>query len=126
MVSNAVIDKEVEELRKKGFSVARSDTDKLAILTIRAYPLPTGWSKKATQLLLKLPASYPNGKPDMFWTDEDLLLADGGVPHKGDVIEDIEGRNWRRFSWHPKTWTPGRDNIHTFLAFIDRRLAQLK
>lgn len=126
MVNNAVIDKEVEELRKKRFSVARSDTDKLVILTISAYPLPAGWSKKATQLLLKLPASYPNGKPDMFWTDEDLLLADGGVPHKGDVIEDIEGRSWRRFSWHPKTWTPGRDNIHSFFAFIDRRLAQLK
>lgn len=125
MIDNAVIDKEVEELRQKGFGVARSDTDKFAILIIDAYRLPAGWSKEETRLMLKLPASYPNGKPDMFWTDEDLMLANGSVPEKGDVIEEHNGEKWRRFSWHPKSWTPGRDNIHTFLAFVDRRLAQL-
>jgi Prokaryotic E2 family E len=126
MVGNAVIDREMEELREKGFSVARSVSVKLVILIIEGYPLPAGWSKDATQLMLKLPVSYPNGKPDMFWTDEDLLLAGGGVPHKGDVIEEVNGKKWRRFSWHPKSWTPGCDDIHTFLAFVDQRLAQVK
>jgi hypothetical protein len=126
MVGNAVIDRAVEELREKDLSVVRSASTKIVTLIIHAYPLPAGWTKDTTQLLLKLPTSYPNGKPDMFWTDEDLLLAGGSVPHKGDVIEEIDGKKWRRFSWHLKSWTPGRDDIHTFLAFVDRRLAQVK
>lgn len=126
MVGNAVVDREVKELREKGFSVVPSVSLKVVMLIIDSYPLPAGWSKNTTQLMLKLPVSYPNGKPDMFWTDEDLLLANGDVPHKGDVIEEVDGRKWRRFSWHPKSWTPGRDDIHTFLAFVDRRLAQVK
>jgi hypothetical protein len=125
-VANAAIDAAVRELEDRGLTVTRCDEGGYAILILEAYPLPPGWSKTETQLLLKLPLSFPNGKPDMFWTGEDLTLADGGEPEKAGVVETMCGKGWRRFSWHPQTWTPGKDDIHTFREFVDRRLAQRK
>jgi hypothetical protein len=60
----------------------------------------------------------------MFWTDEDLLLANGSVPRSGDAIETALGRRWRRFSWHPANWNPGSDNLRTYLEFVNTRLAK--
>jgi hypothetical protein len=37
-------------------------------------------------------------------------------------IETILGREWMRFSWHPANWRPGRDNLTTYLGFVERRL----
>lgn len=125
-VTNAAIETAVRQLEDRGFEVTRCDDVKYAVLILEAYRLPPGWSKTETRLLLKLPASFPNGKPDMFWTDEDLTLASGGEPSKAQVFEVICGRRWRRFSWHPQGWTPGKDDIHTFLEFVDQRLAQRK
>lgn len=126
MIENAVIDQATEELRSAGLEVSRCDVEKNAILLIDRYPLPPGWNKSETQLLLMLPPSYPNGKPDMFWTDDDLTLASGDEPEKATTFENHCEKRWRRFSWHATKWTPGKDNIHTYMAFVDRRLAQLK
>lgn len=123
-ISNAAIDEAVDQLEGQGYEIRRCSERGYTVLILTAYPLPDGWSKAATDLLLKLPASFPNGAPDMFWTSEDLTLANGAVPVKGDVIELACGRRWRRFSWHPKSWSPATDDIHTFLQFVDRRLAQ--
>lgn len=115
-----------DALRRAGWTVTRTAEGSFSILIIENYSLPAGWSKEETRLLVKLPASFPHGKPDMFWTEVDLTLAGGSVPHKGEVVEQICGQAWRRFSWHPQDWTPGRDDIHTFLEFVGRRLAQQK
>jgi hypothetical protein len=113
-----------EELRGQGWRVSTGADGSFDVLMIENYRLPSGWSKKETTLLLKLPRSFQNGgKPDMFWTETDLTLEDGGVPDRGNTIEHIIGRQWRRFSWHPKSWTPGIDDIHTFLEFVAHRLS---
>jgi E2/UBC family protein E len=126
VISNPGIDDAVAQLEKRGFRVTRCEHEGYAVLILEEYAVPPGWSKRATRMLLKLPVSFPNGKPDMFWTDRDLTLAGGAVPDRADSFESIGGASWRRFSWHPQTWTPGKDDIGTFLEFIDRRLAQRK
>ena len=126
MASRDPIDEVTATLQRLGWIVTRHAEGSFSIVIIENYSLPSGWSKPQTRLLLKLPASFPHGKPDMFWTDTDLTLAGGQVPHKADLIEQICGQEWRRFSWHPQDWTPGRDDIHTFLAFVARRFAQRK
>jgi len=93
---------------------------------IREYLLPSGYNRQTTELLLKLPLSYPNGRPDMFWTPPDLLLADGRVPTSADSIESFLGRQWRRFSWHPQSWSPGRDSLKTYLEFVNLGLSKAR
>lgn len=114
----------VKLLENDGLKVILQEEQGMGIVLIDAYRLPPGWSKSSTKLLLKLPASFPVGNPDMFWTDEDLVLEGGGIPKNGEQIEIILGQRWRRFSWHPATWNPGADDIRTYLQFVDRRFQQ--
>lgn len=121
----AFITEEIEQLRAEGHTVEVTEAEGWYNVVFSSYPLPPGYSKGSTQLLIKLPLSYRNGKPDMFWVDEDVKLKGGGVPRSADTIEPALGKRWRRFSWHPQGWNPAADNIKTYLEFVNRRLAQL-
>lgn len=126
LTTNPAIEEAVAQLDQDGLRVSLHADGDYAVLILDEYSVPAGWSKSRIRLLLKLPLSFPNGNPDMFWTDQDLRLADGREPEQAQLIEAILERSWRRFSWHPSTWVPGRDDIRTYLAFVDRRLTQLK
>ena len=113
---------EVRRFRDQGHEVEAIEADGFANLVFHSYRLPGSLSKATTDLVVKIPLSYPNGRPDMFWTDTDVLLRDGRVPRSADSIETFLGRQWRRFSWHPQAWNPGVDNVSTFLEFVNDRL----
>jgi hypothetical protein len=116
---------EVKALCEEGLTAYLSEADGMANVEIPQYPIKyQHYNKTSVCLLLRLPLSYPNGKPDMFWVDEDFLLKDGRVPKSGDVFENWLGRRRRRFSWHMSSWNPGADNLLTFLEFINNRLAK--
>lgn len=121
----AFITEEIEQLRAEGHAVEVTEAEGWFNVVFSSYPLPPGYSKELTQLLIRLPLSYRNGKPDMFWVDEDMKLKGGGVPRSADSIEPALGKRWRRFSWHPQNWNPAGDNVKTYLEFVNRRLAQL-
>lgn len=121
MLPSQVVD-EVESLRKTGYTVELIEAEGWANIVFEDHPLPAGYNKATTQLLLRFPLSYPNGQPDMFWTDADLTLASGGIPQNGDQIEIYLERQWRRFSWHPSSWRPGSDDLRTYLEFVNSRL----
>jgi len=90
------------------------------------YPLPPGWNRTYTDLLIITDVSYPNSKLDMFWTNPGLQLSSGKTPQAGDSLETYLGRQWQRFSWHVQKWNPARDNIITYLDTINVRLQKLE
>lgn len=93
-------------------------------LIIRDFELPGAYSPRRVDLLLILPAGYPNSSPDMFWTYPDAKLANGAWPRAADVHETYGERSWQRWSRHFNggSWRPGIDDIRTFLAAIRREL----
>lgn len=113
---------ELEQLRNEGYAADAVESEGWAVILFHGYPLPGGFNSTVTDLLLKVPMSYPHGRPDMFWTDESLVLRDGRIPKNADSVEPALGRNWRRFSWHPTAWNPATDNLRTYLEFVNRRL----
>jgi hypothetical protein len=115
---------DAKALKARGYRLKLFAEEAFDDVLIYGYPIPSGYSKTASDLLLRLPPSYRAGRPDMFWTDRDLVLANGQVPDQAGVIETIEGTEWRRFSWHPANWNPATDNLFTFLGFVDNRLAK--
>ncbi len=125
MVTEA-IEYAVAQLRQKGITALLSEWEGQAVVVIAAWELPPGWSKKTTRLLLKLPPSFPSGKPDMFWVQPDVVLGAGRTPQNADVIETIGGEQWRRFSWHPSSWTPCADPLWAYLEFVMGRLRQAR
>lgn len=116
---------EIEQLRNQGHAVETYEDSGLILLVLKGYPLPLGYNKTTTNMLLKIPLSYPNGNIDMFWTDPDLLLQESNG-QANTTPETILGGQWLRYSWHPQKWNPGVDNLFTFLEFVNRRLIQLK
>ena len=118
------VTQEVEALRHAGYVVEVIEADGWLNVVFPNHGLPPGYNKRATQLLVRLPLSYCNGKPDMFWADEDLRLQNGGIPRSADCLEPALGKHWRRFSWHLQNWNPATDNLFTYLEFVNRRLAQ--
>lgn len=120
----AFMTEEAEQLRAEGYTVEVTEAEGWFNVVFSSFSLPPGYSKAVTELLIKLPLSYPNGTPDMFWVDEDVTLKDGGVPGSADAIEPALCKRWRRFSWLPQNWNPAADNIKTYLEFIYQRVVQ--
>ena len=90
-------------------------------LVFRNYPIPPGYNSSSTDLLIRVPRSYPDAGPDMFWTSPSLTLANGAEPQSGNSIETYLDRQWRRFSWHI-IWKPTVDNLAAYIHFVRRRL----
>ncbi len=120
------LETDLNYLREQGFQITCQRNSNTIYIIFDCYPLPRGWNKKETKLLLISDISYPNSKIDMFWVDTDVLLADGKVPQAGESIENHNGQTWRRFSWHVKKWNPAVDSVITYLGTVDARLNQLQ
>ncbi len=116
---------EIEELRHEGFTVEVQDEPDYVVVVFAEWPLPPSYNKPKTALLLRIPRSYPFGKPDMFWTERDLRLVNGQPPRQTSV-EPVLGKDWLRFSWHPAKWDPARDNLRMYLAFVDEGLSKAR
>lgn len=123
------LEADISALKEQGFNVSacrdQSKGNRFFVL-FEHYPLPRGWNKEETSLLLITDVSYPNSKLDMFWVDPDLLLQGNKVPQAGNSIETYMNRRWRRFSWHVRKWNPAVDNVRSYLHTVDARLKQLQ
>ena len=93
------------------------------LITIRGVKLPSGWSKQVIEAKFLAPVGYPFSKPDCFWTDPDLRLANGNPPKNtgSNPIPQVgSGNLW--FSWHVSSWNPNSDSLLTYWNVIKRRL----
>ncbi len=126
MIPKSIQD-DIDELKEGGYSITELEApDGNVHIIIDKFLIPKGFSREEGRLLIKIPISYPNGKPDMFWIEEPILLEGGGIPQSADIIEQYHKASWRRFSWHSKNWRPGNDNLTTYLEFIEARLNHKK
>lgn len=116
---------DVEVLRGSGQKVETAE-DGFANAVISEFPLPSGYSKTKTSVLVRAPMSYRNGRPDMFWTESDLTLGDGRLPRSSETLETYLGRVWRRFSWHPQNWNPAADDLRSYLEFVNDGLRRAR
>jgi E2/UBC family protein E len=123
-IANEIVLHEVDGLKELGYDMEIAEADGFINLIFKDYLLPTGYNKASTSLLLRVPVAYPNGNPDMFWTDVDLLCVDGRTPKSAESIEIHVGKQWRRFSWHPQNWNPGTGNLRMYLGFVGNGFAQ--
>ena len=116
------LEKELAEL-KAGYTVEVIEEPGQVCVVIKGFGVGPGYNCTATDLLVRVPRTYPDAPLDMFWVDEALLLSNGKIPQAADAIETHIGRRWRRFSWHwPPPWNPNVGNLSLFIAFVRRRL----
>jgi hypothetical protein len=115
---------DAEFLAEKGYRYDLCQESGAVYVIINDYPLPAPFVPNQADLLIQLPAGYPNAKPDMFWTSPDVKLAGGAWPKSSEVHENKRGRSWQRWSRHfpDNRWRPGTDNLRTYLAAIRAEL----
>ena len=119
---NTHLDAQVAELEARGYSLRLlQQPDGWTFAVIADFLLPPGsYSRPTTDVLIKLPPSYPFAALDMFWVQPQLHTATGALP-ANTSDESVMGQAWQRFSWHPTQWQIGRDTLLTFIGFITRR-----
>ena len=137
MMLPPTLDTELASLRQV-YVVDVAEEASVVNLVFRDFPTSELYNRPTTNLLLRVPRSYPDAGLDMFWTDIELLLQDGTVPANAQQIErysavetipGFAGKQWRRFSWHPQfqgsgRWNPALDNIESYLEFVRKRMRQ--
>jgi hypothetical protein len=96
----------------------------MTCIVLPAFPLPAGYDRAQSDLLVRISAGYPDVPPDMWWFDPPVKRADGQAIPATEVIETHIGRNWQRWSRHLNggQWRSGVDCLESFVAVIRREL----
>ncbi len=93
---------------------------------LRGFALPPGrFNASAADILVLLPAGYPDSPPDMFhalpWIS---LVSPDRYPKAADQPVVFTGQKWQRWSRHNNAWRPGVDGIWTMLKRIEAALEE--
>lgn len=88
------------------------------------FPLPDGKFQVAkTDILIILPAGYPDFPPDMFYAVPHLFLVVGNrAPRATQPQLNFGGQNWQRWSRHNNQWWPGADGLWTMIKRVEAAL----
>lgn len=96
-------------------------------IILKSLELPEGkFNVETADVLVLLPAGYPDCAPDMFYASPHLTLANGQVPKACTVQHTFAGRVWQRWSRHNNAWRPGIDGLRTMVARIKTALAEAR
>lgn len=110
-------------LKEKGYSYTTTLENSVVHIVIKGFPFPVAYQPTAADLLIRLPAGYPQANPDMFWTRPDVMLASGAFPQAAATHENYLGQSWQRWSRHwATTWRAGLDTLRTFIAAVQAEL----
>ena len=98
----------------------------MTCVVMSQWPLPRGFDRDESDLLVRLSPGYPDVPPDMWWFSPRVRRADGRELPATNVIETHLGRRWQRWSRHFSggQWHSGVDGLESFLALIRQDLGR--
>jgi hypothetical protein len=93
---------------------------------LRGVSLPAGrFDSTAADILILLPAGYPDSPPDMFYALPWLRLASTrSHPRAANHAYGFAGQNWQRWSRHNDAWRSGVDGIWTMVKRVEAALQE--
>jgi hypothetical protein len=96
----------------------------MTCVVIKSWQLPEGFDCTESDLLVRLPAGFPDVAPDMWWFAPAVRLATGAVIPATEATEMYLGREWQRWSRHflPGQWHSGIDGLESYLALIQHEI----
>jgi Prokaryotic E2 family E/Multiubiquitin len=113
-----------EYLTEKGAAFEETVDGGQRGMILRQYPLPAGlFDAPKADLLILIPAGYPDVPPDMFYTLPWVKLTGRNMlPRCADQPHLFAGQTWQRWSRHNTEWRPGIDGIWSMLKRVDHAL----
>jgi hypothetical protein len=117
-------DTDIKYLRDRDLPHEITEESGMTCVVFPNFKLPAGLDHESADLLIRLPAGYPDLAPDMWWFDPGVRTCDGNVIQATESIESYLGRSWQRWSRHfqPGQWQSGIDGLESFMALINREL----
>jgi hypothetical protein len=93
-------------------------------LIYREFQLPAEFRPDRVDLLVKLPPTFPDAAPDMFWVSPHVTVGATHASPRGTSTETVLGASWQRFSWHlaAGAWRAGVSTLRDFLRCVIGRL----
>lgn len=116
---------DMDYLREKTFEFELTSHNGEVHLILKAFELGPAYTPNHADLLVILPAGYPNANPDMFWTQPDVTLKNGSTPVQANVPQDFPSGRWQRWSRHFQNgWRPDIDCLRTYIAAVRTELGR--
>lgn len=117
---------DLDFLARRGLKAQVYDEANMTSVVFPGWPLPPGYDRASADLLIRLPAGYPDIQPDMWWFDPAVRLAGGGTVQSTESVETHLGRQWQRWSRHFSggQWKSGTDGLESYLALINNELVR--
>ena len=115
---------DIAYLSERGIAHEIAVDSGMTCVVMPQWPLPKGFDRDASDLLVRLGPGYPDVQPDMWWFDPPVHMADGQELPATNVVEIYVGRRWQRWSRHfnRRQWQSGIDGLESFLALIRQDL----
>ena len=113
-------------LTERGIAFEEVEHGGAKAVILRAFALPPGrFDAPAADILILLPAGYPDNPPDMFHAMPWLrLVSPNRYPKAADQSVSFAGQSWQRWSRHNNAWRVGVDGIWTMLKRIETALKE--
>jgi hypothetical protein len=102
-------------LKDKQFDYQLTQAGPEIHLILRGWPFPEAYTLRTADVLIRIPAGYPAGRLDMFYTHPTVMRTTGTFPDRCDQMEAHGGRTWQRWSRH-HDWRDGIDDLRTFIT----------
>ena len=124
------------EILRRDFQLPEADEEFLVRLGLRAeaicernrrwlviydFPLPPGFTVSVADVAIEILAGYPPGPLDMAYFAPALKRRDGKTIPQTQVVEQITGKSWQRWSRHRTRecpWVAGEDSVETHIEFV--------
>jgi hypothetical protein len=110
---------DMEYLLQKGYTYELISQGSSIHLIVRNFPFSERFKPRQADLLIVLPAAYPNAKLDMFWVFPEVKYNDGSAAPATNHQQEFHGRVWQRWSRHGE-WRGGIDNLRSFISTIKK------
>ena len=89
-------------------------------LFIEDFPIPSGYDRRRSTLMVLIPTGYPGAGLDMFYFYPWLARADGR--EIGALADEAHfDTSWQRWSRH-YDWKPGEDSIISHIEYVRHEL----
>lgn len=115
--------KEFEGRRGLRGTVVRAE-DEMVYVVFADYPIRSArYNRDRTSVMITNTVHYPKTPFDMFFTPCDTLLKGDGRPEGAFTVAHM-GKEWLQWSIHPYAdcgWDPARDDLASFMEYVDRR-----
>lgn len=119
---------DVDFLVEKEFECDIYQAPNETYITFHNYDLGSAYTPTIVEMRIVVPAGYPQGNLDMYWTKPWVNLAGTATrPERADYSQSFQDgtTEWQRWSRHaPNAWRPGIDNLRTHLRTIRSDLAR--